>query len=75
MKCSANKDNYYNYTWIKKNSALPSRAQRVDSSHLIIVNLRPEDSGDYQCVVSNSTGTINSDFFAVHVKGKVRRLQ
>ena len=70
MKCLANSINDYNYKWIKKNDVLPSRAQGVSSSHLIIVNLRPEDSGDYQCVVSNSTGTISSNFSTLNVRGK-----
>ena len=70
MKClSDNKDNY-NYKWIKKNDVLPSRAQGASTSRLTIVNLKPEDSGDYQCVISNSTGTISSTFSAVDVKGK-----
>ena len=70
IKCLPSNDLKYNYKWIKKNDVLPSRAQGVSSSHLIIVNLRPEDSGDYQCVVSNSTGTISSNFSTVHIRGK-----
>ena len=69
MKCTPDKTNF-NYTWIKKNDILPSRAQGVSTSQLTIVNLQPEDSGDYQCVMSNSTGTISSSFSAVHVIGK-----
>ena len=69
IKCLPNKDNF-NYKWIKKNDVLPSRAQGINSSQLTIVNLKPEDSGDYQCVMSNSTGTINSDFSAIKITGK-----
>ena len=69
MNCSSDKKNF-NYKWIKKNSVLPSRAQGVNTSHLTIVNLKPEDSGDYQCVMSNSTGTIRSNFSPVDVMGK-----
>ena len=71
IKCLPNKDNF-NYKWIKKNDVLPSRAQGVNSSQLTIVNLKPEDSGDYQCVMSNSTGTISSNFSAVKITGKRR---
>ena len=69
LKCLPNKDNF-NYKWIKKNDVLPSRAQGVISSQLVIVNLKPEDSGDYQCVMSNNTGTISSNFYTVNIRGK-----
>ena len=69
MKCSPDHSKF-NYKWIKKKLGLPSRAQGASSSQLTIVNLRPEDSGDYQCVMSNSTGTISSNFSTVHVIGK-----
>ena len=69
MKCLPDKNNF-NYKWIKKNNVLPLRAQGVNTSQLTIVNLTPEDSGDYQCVMSNSTGTISSDFSTVKVIGK-----
>ena len=69
MKCLSNMSNI-NYKWIKRNDALPSRAQGVNTLLLTIVNLKPEDSGDYQCVISNSTGTLNSDFFTINIRGK-----
>ena len=70
MKCLPNKNNF-TYKWIKKNEVLPSRAQGVNSSQLTIVNLKPEDSGDYQCVMSNNTGTISSNFYTVNIRGTV----
>ena len=70
MKCLPDKRDNFNYKWIKKNDVLLLRAQGASTSQLTIVNLKPEDSGDYQCVMSNSTGTISSNFSAVNVKGK-----
>ena len=69
MKCLSDKNNF-NYKWIKKNDVLPLRAQGVNTSQLTIANLTPKDSGDYQCVMSNSTGTISSNFSTVNVTGK-----
>ena len=69
MKCLPD-NSKFNYKWIKKNETLPLRAQGTSTSHLTIVNLKPEDSGDYQCVMSNSTGTISSRFSTVDVMGK-----
>ena len=73
MKCLSSMSNF-NYKWIKRNNVLPSRAQGVNTSQLTIVNLKPEDSGDYQCVMSNSTGTISSDL-SVNITGKKRKLR
>ena len=69
MECLPNKNNF-NYKWIKKDDVLPSRAQGVNTSQMTIVNLIPKDSGEYQCVMSNRTGTISSNFSALHVRGK-----
>ena len=69
MKCLSNLNNF-NYKWLKNNNVLPSRAQGVNTSQLTIVNLRPEDSGNYQCVMSNSTGTISSNFSTVNITGE-----
>ena len=69
MKCLSSMKNL-NYTWIKRNDVLPSRAQGVNTSQLTIVNLIPDDSEDYQCVMSNSTGTISSEFLTIIVTGK-----
>ena len=69
MNCSPNKNNF-NYKWIKEDDVLPSRAQGVNTSQMTIVNLIPKDSGEYQCVMSNRTGTISSNFSTLHVKGK-----
>ena len=60
----------FNYTWIQKNGVLPSRAQGVNTSQLTIVNLKPKDSGDYQCIMRNRTGMISSKFSTIDVRGK-----
>ena len=69
MKCLPNKNNF-NYKWIKRNDILPSRVQGISTSQMTIVNLQPKDSGDYQCVMSNRTGTISSNFSTLSVTGK-----
>ena len=69
MKCLPNKNNF-NYKWMRNNDVLPSRAKGVNTSQLTIIDLKPEDSGDYQCVMSNSTGTISSNYSTVSITGK-----
>ena len=70
MKCLYHMNNF-NYKWIKKNDVLPLRAQGVNTSQLTIVNLTPEDSGDYQCVMSHRLGAISSNFSTVIILGEV----
>ena len=73
MKCLPDKNNF-DYKWIKKNDVLPSRAKGANTSQLTIIDLKPEDSGDYQFVMSNSTGTISSNYSTVSITGKNREL-
>ena len=68
LKCSSYNINF-NYKWEKKNNRLPSRAQGVNTKVLIITKLSPKDSGEFQCIVSNSTGIIASDYLVVTIKG------
>ena len=69
MKCIT-EDNNFNYTWEKKNDDLSLQATGVNSPCLNIFNLRPEDSGDYRCVMSNSTGRLASDYAKLIVHGR-----
>ena len=72
MKCLPdNNHSRYTYEWIKKNDVLPSSTQGINSPCLTIVNLRSKDSGDYQCMVSNQTGKISSNFSTVNITGKM----
>jgi len=70
MKCMPHK-NYLNYKWERRGGSLPSKVQGAYTSNLIIVNLRPEDAGDYRCIVSNSTGTISSNFYSLLIASKL----
>ena len=76
MKCLPYQSNF-DYKWIKGNesSILPIRSNVLpNSSQLTIVNLKPEDSGSYQCVMSNSSGTISSSFVMVNIRGEKPQL-
>ena len=68
MKCIP-EDNSFNYTWEKRNSDLSLQATGVNSTCLNIFNLKPEDSGDYRCIMSNSTGRHASDYTKLIVHG------
>ena len=71
MKCIPDNNHLpYTYTWLKKGGVLPSRAKGVNSAYMTISSLKPNDSGDYQCIVSNRTGRIKSKFSTVKITGK-----
>ena len=74
MKCLPNKNNF-NYEWMKKDDVLPSRAKGVKTSQMTIVNLKVKDSGDYKCVMSNSTGALGSNFTTVKVRSETNSYQ
>ena len=65
--------NDFEYRWEKKNEKNISNYQGINSRDLIITDLRPEDSGEYRCIVSNSTGVISSDYSLLTVEGLCNR--
>jgi len=62
-------DKNLDYYWEKRNGNFPLSANGIHSQTLTIVHLRPEDSGEYRCTVSNSTGSITSDYVQVVIEG------
>lgn len=73
MKCLPY-DNRFSYRWERKDMQLPLNAQYVNSEHLVIFNVRPEDSGQYRCTMSNYAGQIASDYVLVTVKGLISHI-
>ena len=69
MECSPpNTD--LNYQWHRKNSSLPSSAVGGNTPSMTIYRLTPEDAGEYQCLLSNASGTIASEFVTLKVNGR-----
>lgn len=68
MKCTSYAVGF-EYKWEKKNEKNISRAQDINARQLIITNLKTEDSGEYRCIISNSTGVIISDYSLLTVQG------
>ena len=65
LECRGMPKDGFNYRWGKGNLEI----QGEYSSNLTIYNLKPEHSGYYRCIVSNSTGVIESPRKRVIVKG------
>ena len=70
MRCLPN-DSRFSYKWERKDMQLPLNAKYVNSEHLVIFNVKPEDSGEYRCTMSNYTGQIASDYVLVTMEGLI----
>ena len=57
------------YRWNRRNASLPVSAVGEKTSILTIYRLIPEDAGDYQCILSNISGVIASEFTSLKVNG------
>ena len=70
MRCLPS-DTGLHYMWNRKNASLPTSAVGVNTTTMTIYRLTPEDAGDYQCVLSNISGVIASEFDTLKINGRV----
>ena len=68
MECLPS-DTDLDYQWHRKNSSLPPSAIGGNTPIMTIYRLTPEDGGEYQCLLSNSSGTIASEFVKLKIDG------
>ena len=67
LTCKA--DGASSYIWEKQNDVIPPDSTGVKTNILNLVNLQPEDAGNYRCVAINGTGSSKSHFATVTVLG------
>ena len=68
MECLPS-DTDLDYQWHRKNSSLPTSAVGGNTPSMTIYRLTPEDGGEYQCLLSNASGTIASEFVELKING------
>ena len=71
VSLSCDTDSRFVITWEKENGIIThDRANGINSSTLTLINLRPQDAGNYRCVVEDSFyGDCSSDYATITVTG------
>ena len=68
LTCEA--DEAISYNWERQSGSIPSGAIGVNTNTLTIINLQPEDAGNYRCVAANSNGNVTSNYATININGK-----
>ena len=55
--------------WERHGDKIPSRAIGVNTDTLTIVNIQPEDDGQYRCAATNVSGTSYSKYSILKITG------
>jgi len=68
LTCEA--DGAKSYNWEREGGNIPSGATGVNTSTLTIINLTPQDAGNYRCVATNDSGRSESNYARLTINGE-----
>ena len=61
--------NEASFGWQKQNDSIPSDSTGVNTNTLTLINLQPEDAGNYRCVATNASGSSESNYAHLTING------
>ena len=70
VSLSCEVDGASSYNWERQNDVISSDSTRVNTNTLTLINLQPEDAGNYRCVATNTSGSIESNYATVTINGE-----
>jgi len=68
LTCEA--DGASSYEWERQNDDIPSDSIGVNTNTLTLINLQPEDAGNYRCVATNGSGSSEPNYATVIIFSK-----
>ena len=67
LTCKA--DGASSYSWERQRNGIPPNAIGVNTNTLTLINLQLKDAGEYRCIATNDSGSTQSDYATLTIKG------